>query len=106
VIERIAERQFQDTVVQMAGLLGWLVFHDQDSRRNVAGFPDLVLVHPEHGVLWLELKTMVGRVRADQRIWIDALVASGQRAYIVRPSDMDAIERLLRGAIARLEDAA
>ena len=106
MIERMVESQFQDTIVQMAGLLGWMVFHDNDSRRNVAGFPDLVMVHPDRGVVWMECKTLAGRVRPEQRVWIDSLVAAGQRAYIVRPNDMDAIESLLRGEIEQLEGAA
>ena len=33
----ISEAQFQETLVEYAELWGWLVWHDNDSRRNDAG---------------------------------------------------------------------
>lgn len=97
--QHATEAEFQDTVTEMADRLGWRWHHETDSRRSEAGFPDLVLVHPNHGVLWLELKTAKGRVRAEQHNWIYALQQAGQRAFVVRPADLDAIELALRGEL-------
>ena len=83
----MSEKEFQDAVVEFARWTGWLVFHDNDSRRNVAGFPDLVLVHPVRGVLFCELKTDTGRVTAAQQRWLDTLTAAGAEAYVWRPDD-------------------
>jgi hypothetical protein len=89
----------------MAGYLGWTVWHDNDSRRNDPGLPDLLCVHPERGVVWLELKTERGRLRKEQRWWLDLLTMAGARAFVARPSQADDVERLLRGEIERLETA-
>lgn len=68
----IRECDFQDQVVQLAQLQGWRVYHPFDSRRSVAGFPDLTLVRGSE-LIFAELKTDTGRVRAEQLDWIDAL---------------------------------
>ncbi len=94
---KLKEVEFQRAVTDMAGWLGWHIWHDNDSRRNGAGLPDLLCVHPDHGVLWLELKTATGRVRPEQQQWIDLLVRAGQSAHVVRPADWPDIERLLMG---------
>ena len=101
----VSEKRWQETVEEMAGYLGWTCWHDRDSRRNDPGFPDLVCAHPEYGAIFMELKTERGRVRKEQQFWIDLLTAAGERAYVVRPSQVDAVERLLRGETERLEDA-
>ena len=40
----MTEAQFQEAVVQLARLTGWLVYHTFDSRRSQAGYPDLTLL--------------------------------------------------------------
>lgn len=93
----ITEASFQKTVIDMARVLGWSCFHPRYSIGSDAGYPDLTMVHPTHGALWLELKTRRGRISDAQRAWIDRLTAAGQRAYIVYPDQFDVIEALLRG---------
>jgi hypothetical protein len=93
----VTEAQLQDAIEGMAERLGWESWHDRDSRRNKAGLPDLLLVHPDHGVRWLELKTMRGRVRPQQQYWMDLLRLAGQRVYLIRPDMMDLVERILHG---------
>lgn len=104
LVFQVTEEQFQRAVEEMAQRLGWTVWHDTDSRRNDPGFPDLVCVHPKHGVVWLELKRMTGRVRPEQQAWLDLLTRAGQRVYLVRPNQMDLLEALFRGEA--VEDAA
>lgn len=68
----LSERDFQAQVVQLAQLHGWLAYHTFDSRRSAAGFPDLVLVRgPE--LIFAELKTDHGTVRAEQDRWLASL---------------------------------
>ena len=93
----VTEAQLQRTIEEMSIRLGWEFFHDNDSRRNKAGLPDLLLVHPTHGVRWLELKTVKGRVRPQQQYWMDLLAMAGQRVYLIRPDMMDLVERILHG---------
>lgn len=102
--ELVSEQSFHHAVTEMAERLGWLTFHDNDSRRNDPGFPDLLCIHPDHGLIWLELKTVRGRLRPIQRQWIDLLQMAGQRAFVVRPTDMDFLEALFRGEMS-LDDA-
>jgi len=91
------EKEFLGQVVQLARLLGWLVYHTHDSRRSAAGFPDLALCHPRLGRLVLaELKVRGRRPSAEQGRWLAALRAAGATAYLWTPADWPAIERVLR----------
>ena len=90
------EAALQQLLTDAAELNGWLVFHDNDSRRNAAGFPDLVLVKPPR-VLFLELKSEIGRVRPEQHVWMDALMRSDTiGSAIVRPEHADQIIKYLQ----------
>ncbi len=85
VAEGMPEGKLQAAIIGAAQRLGWLVYHTHDSRRSQAGFPDLVLVHPSHGVLFRELKTETGRLTAAQKTWIDTLTVAGANAAVWRP---------------------
>ena len=74
------EKTLQATVMEMAKVFGWLAYHVLDSRKTPPGFPDCVLVHPDRGILWRELKTAAGKVTPDQRKWLDTLTAAGADA--------------------------
>ncbi len=96
VAAHMSEEVLQRRVVDIARSCGWLAYHTYDSRRSVAGFPDLVLVHAAHGtgrVLFRELKTMKGRVSTAQKRWIDKLAVAGADVAVWRPED------LLSGAV-------
>lgn len=85
----MTEAVLQTRVLAHARVLGWLAYHTHDSRRSAPGFPDLVLVHPAQGrVLYRELKTQRGRLRPEQRQWLDALTAAGGDAAVWRPIDL------------------
>lgn len=84
---QMSEKDLQDKVIDTALRNGWLVYHTHDSRRSAPGFPDLVLVHPEHGVMWRELKKQKGRVSPDQKKWLDRLAAVDENTGVWRPSD-------------------
>ncbi len=92
---QVAEKDFQVQVVELAGLFGWRHFHDLDSRRNVAGFPDLVLVRPPR-LVFAELKTEKGPTTVAQMKWLaDLRACPGVEAYTWRLSDWTAIEAAL-----------
>lgn len=87
--EALTEADMQHLVEEVAVLHGWRVFHDVDSRRNRAGFPDLVLVKRPH-LLFVELKTKHGRVTAEQRGWMRELAGVDLLTVaLVRPDDLD-----------------
>ena len=93
----MTEAELQQLIEDVAHLTGWLVFHDNDSRRNVAGFPDLVLVNPPR-VVFLELKSDAGRVRPEQQRWMRALeLCDTVSSAVVRPADADQAVAYLTG---------
>jgi len=98
----MSEDQFQTAVIELAKLNGYrLVYHTHDSRRSVAGFPDLVLVS-EHRqrALFRELKTSKGRLSAAQFDWISSMQLAKLNAGVWRPEDLTNghILKDLRGA--------
>ena len=92
----MTEAELQGTVLDAARLFGWIVQHNADSRRAYAGWPDLVLGHPERKevIVW-ELKTAKGRVSKEQAEWLTVLSEAGYEARVIRPDDLEyAIDRL------------
>src|SRR5690606_36045745 len=84
----MSEAQLLATIRQVCRTLGLLCYHTYDSRRSEPGFPDLVIVGLGPGaVLYRELKSERGRLRPEQRIWLDALSRAGQDADVWRPGD-------------------
>jgi len=97
---QMSEDDLFEAIRELAVLLGWRLYHTYDSRKSVAGFPDLVLVNRmQRRVLFVELKGPRGRVTAEQQAWIDALVACGEEAGVWWPQDWHdgTIEAALRG---------
>ena len=61
----VTEKAFQEQVIQLAMLCGFLQYHTRDSRRSAAGFPDLILIRDE-SLIAAELK--VGDQRDHARL--------------------------------------
>ena len=96
--DQTTEAEWQASIVEMATALGWLTYHTHDSRRSDKGYPDLTCSHPLHGVVWFECKRQAKpKITREQRDWIRTLQQSGNLAAIVRPSDADWVESVLRG---------
>lgn len=94
---RFDEHDFQNAVITLAGLCGWLWYHPFDSRRSPAGYPDLTLVKPGRPIIFSELKSRTGRATPAQLQWLEALrQATGVEAHLWRPSDWDEIASLLQ----------
>lgn len=91
------EREFQAAVVTLAQLKGWRLFHDFDSRKNTAGFPDLILLRGDV-LLVAELKAEKGRCADEQAEWLEAFDAVKRKLVRVwKPRDWEEIERTLGG---------
>ncbi|PFG19853.1 VRR-NUC domain-containing protein [Serinibacter salmoneus] len=100
VAAAMSEDALQTQVLRIAAVLGWRAYHTHDSRRSQKGFPDLTLVHRASGrLVFRELKSAKGRLRPEQRDWLDDLRAAGVDAGVWRPADLvgGVIERELRG---------
>ena len=107
----ITESDFLATIIDLATLTGWLIFHDYDSRKNPAGFPDLVLVNPHKspGIIFAELKTNRGRIKTQQGDWLNRLTEVVDKIYpppmprdniaiyLWRPKHWNQIEQILMG---------
>jgi VRR-NUC domain len=91
----VSERSFQLAVVDLAMLCRWRVFHVHDSRRSAPGWPDLVCLRGARFVA-AELKSAKGRVRREQREWLDALEVAGVQVFVWRPNDWPEIKRVLQ----------
>ena len=94
-MKAVSEREFMRTVIEFANVLGWLVYHVHDSRRSVAGFPDLLMLRRDRQVV-AELKIGKKMPTREQVAWLDAFELAGVPAYVWRPSDWPEIERALR----------
>jgi len=94
----MGEAELLAAVRQTCRTLGLLCYHTHDSRRSERGFPDLVIVGAER-VIYRELKSARGRVRPEQRAWLDALTAAGQDADVWRPGDLYS-GRIIRELVA------
>lgn len=89
IARTMSEATLQAKVEGQARELGWLAYHTHDSRRSVAGFPDLVMVHPrQRRTLYRELKRETEHPTDAQRKWLDALTAADEDAAVWRPSDL------------------
>tara|TARA_R110002020_G_scaffold46470_1_gene132175 strand:- start:219 stop:536 length:318 start_codon:yes stop_codon:yes gene_type:complete len=94
----ISEKDFMESIVQLARNTGWMVYHTYDSRRSTAGFPDLVMTKHKRLVI-AEIKTEKGKTTPAQDKWLETLrTARGVKVKLWRPSDWPEIERTL-GAI-------
>jgi len=90
-----SEKDFMSSVIEVAELGKWLIYHTYDSRRSQPGFPDLVLCK-DGRVIFAELKSQKGPIRKAQQEWLDNLQMNNSvEVYLWRPADIDGIHRLL-----------
>ena len=98
------ESELQQSVISLAKVQGWLVAHFRPGmtkrgnwitpvQGDGAGFPDLVLAKDR--VLYVELKTELGKLTASQTMWMSALKHAGENTFVWRPSQW------MDGTIAR-----
>lgn len=92
----MTEAAFASAIEATLSLTGWLWVHQRPARTRHGwvtamsgspGFPDYLALRDAR-CLAIELKSDVGRVRAEQAHWLDAFAAvPGIEAYVWRPSD-------------------
>lgn len=91
-----SEADFQAQIIELAETVGWKVWHDNDSRRNRSGFPDLELLRGAT-MLRLEVKTDTGVVTPAQEAYIQRLKQiKFVYADVVRPRDWADLEDVIR----------
>lgn len=102
IVKQMDEKSWQDWIIREATDHGWKTYHTHNSRRSQPGYPDLAMVHPDHGYVLLELKREPtpknpAKLRPEQRQWLALLQRVGQRAYLARPRDIERVTRLIAG---------
>jgi len=102
----ISESEFTRLLIAVARGLGWRTAHFRPARLksgrwatpvqgDATGFPDLILVRGKR-LLAIELKSRSGRLRPEQRDWLDALgLVPGVTCVVARPGDWPALMELL-----------
>lgn len=99
------EAQFTRQVIQLAKACGWLTAHFRPAltakgwrtavQGDGAGFPDLVLVHPTHGLLFVELKVGKNQLSEAQEKWLAAFAKAEIGVRVWYPEDWEEIEVVL-----------
>jgi hypothetical protein len=95
------EAEFQQSLTDLADVLGLPWLHVRDSRRqHVTDWPDLHIADPAHGTLYAwELKSMRGRVTNGQRRLGEALSRCYRLEYgVYRPCDFQFLQTKLLGS--------
>lgn len=100
----LSEAAFQKQVIQLAQTYGWHVAHFKTAPTQAGrwatpvaadgkGFPDLVLVRER--VIYAELKSLKGKLRMEQAVWLAKLSEAGSEVYVWKPEDLDVIQDVL-----------
>ena len=86
---RIAEKDFQRQVLELARIYGWHAYHPALSKWSERGWPDLAMVRPPR-LVFAELKSETGKVTEHQERWLALLGACpGVEVFLWRPSDLE-----------------
>lgn len=83
----MTEAALLSNVRALAKQFGWMAYHTWRSDNSEPGFPDLVLMRPPL-LLFRELKSEGGRLKPEQRRWLEELAACGQDVGVWRPVDL------------------
>jgi hypothetical protein len=106
------EASFMACVLEVARLAGWRSLHIRPARRadgswrtpiggDGKGWPDLTLVRPPR-LLFVELKSERGKLRAEQRDWLDTLRLLPQaEVHVWTPAEWEELVRVLTGSAPR-----
>ena len=92
------EGKWQAKVQQVFEQNGWKTYHARNPKRDKPGFPDLVAVHPQRGIIFAEIKTKGRKVTPEQDAWISAILEADGRVYVWRlPDDWVDCQFVARG---------
>lgn len=91
---KVSVREFMQMVIEFAQLKRWWCYHTHDSRRSVAGFPDLVLLRPPQLIV-AELKIGKNKPTPEQNLWLNLFEEANVPAYVWRETDWEEIKQVL-----------
>jgi hypothetical protein len=95
----MSEKKLQDSIRGRARYRGWEVAHagkalvgEGDDAHWITpmaeGWPDLCLAKAGHRLIFMELKKELGEVDEEQWKWLRLLNRTGNKAVVIRPSDL------------------
>ncbi len=91
-----SEAEFMASVVEYLELHGFLVWHDNYSRRNISGLPDLLCLRG-HMLLVIETKVGKNKPTPEQITWLEAFQrVHGIYALVLYPENWGELEVLCR----------
>ena len=95
VASRIHEKEWMQQVIDLARMLGYLVYHTHNSIRSEKGYPDLMCIRPPRLIV-VEVKTLKGRLTPEQKKWLEWFKACGVETYVWRPNQLEEIIEILQ----------
>ena len=116
---RVSEADLQKAICDAATLFGWKIFSVRRSAvpgkrgpvsvvtNDGKGYPDLTLIHPVQGrILFIECKSEYGKITEDHKKWEGWIMGAHCEYLLARPSYIDAVIDVLRGADTALGEGA
>lgn len=105
-ISEMSEATWQGQFIDLAQSYGWKHLHVRRTigrgkkwvtATNRAGWPDLTLWNQrQRRIIFVELKSEKGIVSPEQEEVLAELRNSGQETYVLRPSELDLAQAILR----------
>lgn len=101
LLREVTEKEWSRQVENIARQFGWEGFHTYRSEKSPAGFPDWTFWRPGE-LIFVELKTMIGKLSPRQEEVITGMRGGGGRVYVWRPDDLEEVASVLSGRPAHL----
>jgi hypothetical protein len=95
LIYAVTEKELKSNVESAMKQFGWKYYHTFFSQYSDKGFPDLVAARSER-TIWIELKTMSGKVTTTQNEWLETLADNPHNeVFLIRPNQMELVIEIL-----------
>ena len=81
----------------LLNMYDWLWWHVRKSEGTNPGLLDIIAVHRTviRPILWIELKTLKGKVSPEQKEAIECLLFQGAEVHVLRPGQEQELADLL-----------
>jgi hypothetical protein len=91
----MTEKELKHNVEAVMEQFGWMHYHTFISMYSVDGYPDETATRGERTV-FIELKTMKGKLKPKQIEWLDALSDNPHNeVFLIRPNQMQLVINVL-----------
>ena len=93
----ISEREFQNTVIDLAKRCGFeFIYHTWNSRHSPAGFSDLVMLKDGRMIV-AECKKKGGQLSAEQYFWLLEFLKVTDEVYLWDEDDWNEVLQVIGG---------